>query len=211
MRVSICLLLASAGLAACSERAADPRGVDRAETLLQVSASGRADTRPDEARFTAGVTSIAATANEATRQNNETMEKVVRGIEALGVGRDDVQTRTISLSRIEYGSNRGRFQAHNIVEVRLRNVERVSQAIAAATSAGANVLSGPNLQVADQESANRSAYQNAYGRPYPIAVEAAAQVAAPPPISAPPEEGPAMRAGLNVSHVQIQVDFALEG
>ena len=36
-------------VAACERAAADPRGVDRAETFLTVTASGRADTRPDEA------------------------------------------------------------------------------------------------------------------------------------------------------------------
>ena len=34
-------------LAACQPPATDPRGVDRDETLLTVTATGRADTRPD--------------------------------------------------------------------------------------------------------------------------------------------------------------------
>ena len=44
-------------LAACQPAAPDPRGVDRDETLLTVSATGRADTRPDEARLQLGVQS----------------------------------------------------------------------------------------------------------------------------------------------------------
>lgn len=48
----ILALLPLAALAACQPAASDPRGVDHDETLLTVSATGRAETRPDEARFT---------------------------------------------------------------------------------------------------------------------------------------------------------------
>ena len=44
---------------ACQPAAPDPRGVDRGETLLTVSATGRAETRPDEARFMVGVNTLA--------------------------------------------------------------------------------------------------------------------------------------------------------
>lgn len=233
MKLSIALLPACLALAACSG-GTDPRGVDRKETLLQVSATGRADTRPDEARFTAGVATTADTAAAATAANNAMMDKVVRGVETLGVKKDDVQTRTISLQRIDYGRERGRYRANNMVEVRVRNVERVSAAIAAATEAGANVLSGPDLRVSDQESANRSAYAQAYkaararadayaqaaglkvtrvlaireaggeGPVVPYVGDMMMEAAAQ---AAPPP--PTMRAGLNTSQVGIRVDFAL--
>ncbi len=50
----IAFLLPLAVLTACQPAASDPRGVDRDETLLTVSATGRAETRPDEARFSSG-------------------------------------------------------------------------------------------------------------------------------------------------------------
>ena len=59
------ILLPLTALAACGDKAPDPRGVDHEETLLSVSASGRSESRPDEARFTAGVSSIAASSEEA--------------------------------------------------------------------------------------------------------------------------------------------------
>jgi uncharacterized protein YggE len=222
-------------LGACSPPPPNPRGIDRDETLLQVSATGRADTRPDEARFTAGVATTAASAAEATAANNAQMEKVVRGVEALGVKPDDVQTRTISLAKIEYGRDRGRYRANNMVEVRMRDVDKVGQAIAAATEAGANVLSGPDLRVSDQETANRSAYANAYKAARAradayaqaaglkvarvLAIREAGESGGPMPyvgdgvmmeqaaqVAAPP---PVSRPGLNTSQVRVQVDFAL--
>ncbi len=151
-----------AGLPGCAERAADPRGVARHEVLLQVVATGRTDTRPDEARFSAGLETIAPTAAAASATNNEKMNRVVGALERLGVKGDDLQTRQITMQRIDYGPNRGRFQSSNVVEVRVREIGRAGAAIAAATEAGANVLSGPNLTVSDPEAASRSAYAQAY-------------------------------------------------
>ncbi|HYI41867.1 MAG TPA: SIMPL domain-containing protein [Allosphingosinicella sp.] len=149
-------------LGACSEAAPDPRGVGRDEVLVQVSASGRADTRPDEARFTVGVDTIAATSAAAGAQNSATINKVAAALQRLGVEEDDLQTRSISLSRIDYGPNRGRFQANNLIDIKVRDIKRAGEALAAITEAGANVLSGPNLRVSDPEKAGRSAYAAAY-------------------------------------------------
>jgi uncharacterized protein YggE len=151
-----------AALAACQPAAPDPRGVDHDETLLTVTASGRADATPDEARIQLGVQSLAGSADEASRANREKMEKVTTTLARLGVKPADVQTRNLTLNRIDYGKDRGRFRADNIVEIRMRDTRRVGEAIAAATDAGANLLSGPDLRISDREKANRSAYAAAY-------------------------------------------------
>jgi uncharacterized protein YggE len=156
-------LIALIFLAAACERApADPRGVAANETLLTVNATGRADTRPDEARLQLGVQSDAPTAGDASRLNREKMDRVTGALARLGVKADDLQTRNLSLNRINYGAERGRFRAYNMVEVTLRDMAKVGEAVTAVTEAGANVLSGPNLRVSDREAANRSAYGEAY-------------------------------------------------
>lgn len=235
MRNHVVAILLSVALAGCAQEP-DPRGVGRDEVLLQVVASGRADTRPDEARFTAGVQTIAGSAAAASAGNNEVMNKVIAALEALGVKRDDVQTRQISLSRIDYGADKGRFQANNMVEVRMRDVSKAGAAISATTEAGANVLSGPNLAVSDPEAANRSAYAQAYKAararaetyaeaaglkisrvltirdggidqgPVPYRGDMAESMAVAPP----PVSAPPVRPGTNSSEVHVRVDFALE-
>ncbi len=237
MRVPPSMLLMGLTLAGCTQAPPDPRGVARDEVLLQVMASGQADTRPDEARFTAGVQTNDATAGAASTTNNEKMARVVRAIEALGIKTDDVQTRAITLSRIDYGPERGRFQANNMIEVRVRDLAKAGAAIAAATEAGANVLSGPNMNVSDPEAASRSAYAQAYkaararaeayadaagmkvarvlairdageGRsPQPYHYGEATAMAPPPIVRA--ESGPPMRPGMNSSAVMVSADFAL--
>ena len=94
-------------LAACGSRAADPRGMERGETFLTVTATGRAEARPDEARLSLGVQSQGASAAEAARANREKMDKVTATLARLGVQGDDLQTRNLTLQRIDYGPERG--------------------------------------------------------------------------------------------------------
>lgn len=235
MRAAILPILLSLG--ACGQAPADPRGVGRNEVLVQITATGRADARPDEARFTAGVETIEASAAAASQNNAEVINRVVAALQQLGIEAQDVQSRQVSLGRIDYGRDRGRFRANNMIEVRVRNVDRVGQAIAATTDAGANVLSGPDLRVADQNAANRSAYANAYraARERAEAYAGAAglrvlrvlairdgwsggggpqpygmpspEEAAPPPVVQ--AQAPPVPPGLTTSQVAVRVEFAL--
>jgi hypothetical protein len=95
--------------------------------LLQVSATGRSDSRPDEGRFTVGVSTNAASAAAASTGNNTTMTRVIAGLERLGIKSDDVQTRSVTLQRIDYGRETGRFVANNLVEVRVRDLKLISR------------------------------------------------------------------------------------
>jgi uncharacterized protein YggE len=227
--------LALSLLAACSPQAPDPRGVAADETLLTVLASGGAEIRPDEARLQLGVRSIAASAGEASTANRQKMERVTSALARLGVRPDELQTRNLSLQRIDYGADRGRFRADNIVEVKLTDMARVGDAVTAATEAGANVLSGPDLRVSDQEGSTRSAYAAAYkaararAEAYAgaaglkvkrvLAIYDGGESGAPPPYvrdgmavtqsAAPPPVAAPFSAGMNRAEVRVRVDFAL--
>ena len=155
LAVALCLI-------GCERAPADPRGVDRDETLLTVTASGRADTRPDEARLQLGVQSDGPSAGEASRLNRAKMDAVTAALGRLGVKPDAIQTKNLSLSRLNYGAERGRFRAYNVIEVTLRDMSKVGEAVTAVTEAGANVMSGPDLRVSNREAASRSAYAAAY-------------------------------------------------
>lgn len=232
------VLVPLAVLAACHPAAPDPRGVDRDETLLMVSATGRSETRPDQASITLGVTSQGTSAAEASRLNNDKMSKVAAALARFGLRPDDIQTSNLGLRRIDYGPERGRFQASNNAVVRLRDVGRVGEAVAAATDAGANLVAGPNLRVTDAEGAAMSAYENAFkaarARADAYAHAAGLKVARvlairdggqsgsePVPIAeerlmvaqaAPPPVAPPpppFSPGVNASTVSVRVDFAL--
>ena len=235
MRNSILALMA-VSVSGCQPQPTDPRGVDHDETLLTVSATGRTDNRPDEARLQLGVQSLAATAGAASAANRAKMEQVTRALERLGVKPDDLQTRSLNLQRIDYGRERGQFRAENIVEVKIRDMSKVGEAVTAVTEAGANILSGPELRISNREAASRSAYAAAY-RAARSRAEAYAQAAdlkvsrvlaihdggesyMPPPYARsgiaveqaapPPTVSPVpFNPGVSTTEVRVRVDFAL--
>ncbi|MGH6786997.1 MAG: SIMPL domain-containing protein [Novosphingobium sp.] len=148
-------------LAACASEP-DPRGLDRDETLLSLSASGEAEVVPDLATILIGVETFGADAKAANAANSRKAAEIAAALAKFGVAERDIQTRNLSLGRIDYGARKGQFQANNTLAVRLKEVPRAGEAVAAATAAGANILSGPSLQIDDPEKANRGAYIAAY-------------------------------------------------
>lgn len=223
-------------LAACNQPQGQPR-LKQNEVLLQVAAVGRSEVSPDEARITVGVNSTAPTAGAASVANTQTMNRIVAALKSSGVQTADVQTRNLSLSRIEYGAQKGQYRAENLVEIRLRDVTKAGAAIAAATEAGGNVVAGPSLRVSNPDAADNAAYAAAYkaaaARADAYAKAAGLKVArtlairdgggyAPRPRydygdgvgmvaqeSAATNAAPPVSAGVDVREARVQVDFAL--
>ncbi len=224
-------------LGACGHRGPDPRGLDRDEVLLRVTTTGEAETRPDLARFSAGVSTIAPSSEAASRLNSTKMNKVMAAVEGLGVKRDDTQTQALSVNRIDYGRNKGQFEASNTVSVKIRKIDDAGKIIGAATAAGANIISGPDLTVDDREAASKGAYAAAY-KAARTRADAYAEAAGlkvvrvlsitdgsamgGPPMpyamdamavqeTAPPPQisAPPIRAGLQTSTAQVRVEFVL--
>jgi uncharacterized protein YggE len=232
-RAPYLLLPVLLALAACGQPQGQPR-LKPKEVLLQVSAAGRSEVRPDEARITVGVSSTAPAAAAASAANSQTMAQLVTALRAAGVRPEDVQTRNLTLGRIDYGPQKGRYRAENLVDIRLRDVSKAGAAIAAATDAGGNVVAGPQLRVSNPDNADNAAYAAAYKaatlRADTYAKAAGLKVVrvlairdgggAIPPIrydgyaveaqavgnaaSAPP-----VSAGVDVREARVQVDFAL--
>jgi len=167
------------------------------------------------------------------------MARVTTALTRFGIEADDLQTTNLTLNRIDYGKDRGRFQASNNVTVRLKDLSKASEAIVATTEAGANLLSGPSLRVSDAEKASLSAYAAAYKAAraradayaaaaglkvdrilairdggqspgYPIPMDAMADEAMAPPPVVQTAAPPPFNAGVNTSAVTVRVDFALD-
>ncbi|TMM47127.1 SIMPL domain-containing protein [Qipengyuania marisflavi] len=149
-------------LTACGDKPYDPRGVDHDETLLSVSATGESEVRPDEAFFQVGINSWSNSAGKASAANTVDIEKVVAALTAAGVPEKDIQTRTVGIQKLDWGPKKGQFQASNVVAVTVRDIDKAGAAVTAATEAGANVLSGPDLRISDSEKAANAAYGEAF-------------------------------------------------
>jgi uncharacterized protein YggE len=226
-------------IAACSGGQPDARGLRPDETMLSVSASGHAESRPDQAQFQAGISTWAPDAKAASEANSRKISEIVSALEQIGIPDEDIQTRALSIQRLDWGARKGQYQASNVVSVTVRNVSRAGAAVTAATSAGANILSGPDLRMANPEVAANRAYTSAYkaarSRAEAYAVAAGMKVArvltirdgggsqgdryltaavpvAPPPVMAEQaavDASARLMPGQTASTVAVQVDFAL--
>ncbi len=156
--LGLCVL----SLSACGDTVYDPRGVEKSETLLSVSATGQADMRPDEARFQAGVQNWARNAADASAETQQDIDAIVAALRELGVAEEDIQTSTVNVQRIDWGDRQGQFQAFNTLTVRVRDIDKAGAAVTAVTGVGANIVSGPELRLSDPEAAANTAYSNAY-------------------------------------------------
>lgn len=87
---------------------------------------------------------------------------IVDALAQAGIVEKDIQTRSLNVQRIDCGDRKGQYQASNVINVTVRDVDRASAVITAATAAGANILSGPDLRLADPVKAANSAYTAAY-------------------------------------------------
>jgi uncharacterized protein len=226
-------------ISACGQAPPDPRGVRHEETLLSVSATGHADTRPDQAQFQAGINTWDKTARSASAANLRKIGEIVTALERLGIAEKDIQTRSLSVQRVDWGDRKGQYQASNIVNVTVRNIAAAGDAVTAVTNAGANIISGPDLRLADPEKAANTAYVAAYkaarARAQAYADAADMQIsrvltirdaggtqgnrylpgAAPPPVAVAVEQSAGdasmgrLMPGQTTSAVSTQVDFAL--
>ena len=150
------------GLAACTPATDDARGVDRDETLLSVSASGEAESRPDRAQFLAGIETFSRSASAASEANAEKIAEIVTALREFGIAEEDIQTQNVSVSRVRYGDRKGQYQANNTFQVTMDDPELAGAAITAVTEAGANVLNGPSLTMSDPEAVANEAYAEAF-------------------------------------------------
>jgi uncharacterized protein YggE len=222
-------------LGACGQEPYDPRGLRHEETLLSVSATGQAETRPDQAQFQAGISTWEKTAKAASAANLKKIEEIVAALKQLGIPEKDIQTRAVNVQRVDWGDRKGQYQASNIVNVTVRKVDGAGAAVTTVTDAGANIVSGPDLRMAEPEKAANTAYAAAYKAYADAAGMKISRIltirdsggtqghrylpgaipAAPPPVGMAVEQAAAdasnarLMPGQTTSAVAVQVDFAL--
>ena len=172
MKRFVLALLCAAALpsTAALAQAAPPVTIAPGNTLLTVSAEGRAVRTPDLAVFTAGVTSSGKTAGDALRSNAADMNRVIAALKGAGIADRDIQTSNLSLNPVyapqvrladgTYEQPEQRivgYQANNAVTVRQRKLGEFGRVIDTLVGAGANQVSGPSFQMDDPDAASDEA------------------------------------------------------
>lgn len=157
------LLLASLVLSGCSALTGVP-----ARTLT-VTGNGTATVAPDVATVTLGIQTRHDLVAQAVAQNNTVATRIMNAARGVGVSNADMRTAYFSVysqpKYDEFGSPTGEvsYFVDNSLEVRLRDVSKLSDLLQAAVNAGANSIYGINFSVADTKAAEDEARGEAIG------------------------------------------------
>ncbi len=136
--------------------------------VIELTVSDTVNAKPDAAMVSAGVTTRAATANDAARMNAERMDQIIARLKQLGVPADDIQTSNFSLNAQYTYNNDGRqptfigYDVNNQVMVKLRDIRKIGPTLDALVAAGANNFNGPNFVLENDSAVRAQARKNAY-------------------------------------------------
>lgn len=158
--VGVGLLFLGTQLAAQEQRE-EPR-------RLTVNASAELERAPERAMLLLAVESQAESAQDASRQNAQSMEQVIAALRRAGIEGEAVRTHSYQLNPVYIPPERGEsgprisgYRAINMVEVRVDSLDDLGPLIDAAIAAGANRVANLHFELRDPESARLEAIEQA--------------------------------------------------
>ncbi len=130
---------------------------------ITVVGTGKVSVKPDVATISVGVQVDAATVKEATSQAASQMDKILATLKAQGIADKDIQTNNYSINYdarsavTPVGASKtqsspaetGVYHVSNMVQVKVRDLAKVSAVVDAVIDAGANNLWGINFTLED--------------------------------------------------------------
>jgi len=158
-------LAQQAPTASISEMASTP--------LVRVNIAESLRTPPDEASMTVGTQAKASTATEAVALNKTKTEKLLATIRAAGIRERDIQTQGIQLQPDYRWDNEPNGRGHqtligyiasNSVQIKTRNIDKLTALLDALTTAGADSVYGPNFGISDPAPLRKEARIRAMAR-----------------------------------------------
>ena len=122
--------------------ALDP--VEDGNTVLTIAGNGTVTTAPDIALFTAGVVSVAETAEEALRQNAAQTQAVMNALRRNGVAERDIQTGSLAIVPVMSGNYdpylSGGFYGYDFASMMMEAEIVAGAAMAAAEATAADAM-----------------------------------------------------------------------
>ena len=180
------ILFFGAALLALSVPAAAQQGASLSELaatpVVTVRIGENLKVPPDEATINVTTQCRSPTASLALAANKEKTEKMVATIRAAGIQAKDIQTQGVNLNpdyAYETVGGRGRqrlvgYLASNTIQVKTKQIDRLSALLDKVTAAGAEQIYGPNFSIADPLPLRREARKRAMVRGAAEAMEYAA-------------------------------------
>ncbi len=195
---------------------------------ISVSGVGRVQAKPDIADVSIGVTKQGEDAGEAAQQAAEAMESVIAALLDLGIAEKDIQTTSLNLNPTydweDNPPNIVGWEANNMVNVTVRDIDAVGDVVDAAIKAGATNMNGISFRVEDpteaEAEARTAAVEDARAKADQLADAAGVTISAvqsisesgaqmPPPIFFEREEAAFDSAGASTPVLPGQVELSI--
>ena len=129
-----------------------------------ITVTGTAETKLKNqiASFTAGVNVNKANKDEAVKEVNEKMDKLISDVKAFGIKAEDIKTQGISISEGQrYDTRLKEWYVGNSIEIILRDVDKTSELTDLLSKSGANNVYGPNLRLEENNDGEKVLYETA--------------------------------------------------
>ncbi len=130
-----------------------------------VTGEGKAVVVADIAVVSAGIQAQGASVKRVQEELNTKSNAIIANVKKLGVDAKDIQTSNYSIyPTYDYQSDRQRitgYQGNSTLTMKVRDMEKASGVIDAATAGGANQISGISFDVSDKAKAENEAREKA--------------------------------------------------
>jgi uncharacterized protein YggE len=133
---------------------------------LTVTGTAEAAAKPDLAILSFGAEAWAERAAAAQDKLNETMNRVIAAVKAMGIDEKEIRTLELSLMA-EFGKRKDKpsnFHATNTIEVRLHDLPKVGTVIDAAVGNGANTINAIEFTLSNDTEPRKAALREATAR-----------------------------------------------
>lgn len=128
---------------------------------IAISAEGKVTALPDIASISVGVMTEKKTVAEAQKENTAKMNAIIAKIKEFGVAAEDIKTTNYSIyPQYDWIDNRQverGFQVTQNVEVKVRDLSKIGDVLAAVGELGANQVGGVNFTIDDPEELRQQA------------------------------------------------------
>lgn len=123
---------------------------------ITVEGNGKTYVIPDVAELTLGVTTDAATSDEAVKQNTKKINAVMEALNSFKIDKKDIQTTGYYLEpkynwTQDKGSVQDGYTLDQTILVKVRDFTKVGEVLAKTTKAGANTVGGVYFTIDDPE------------------------------------------------------------
>lgn len=122
---------------------------------FSATATGKVFAKPDIANLTVGIkTEAKATAAEAVKDNTKKMNEIIEALKKVGIEEKDIKTTNYNLNPVyDWSTSRQILRGYEIsqnVAVKIRDLDKIGEAIAKTTEKGANQIGNIEFTIDDE-------------------------------------------------------------